>query len=85
MGSKLIAGRARLAGHGNVGVVNHLAAPTTVECPMIEDSMITIHNWDAYEVKSCCFDYCEMYTAYHIKGNLGADAALFRSFTTRML
>jgi hypothetical protein len=66
MGNKLITDKAGLARHDSVGVVNHLAAPTTVECPMIDDLMIIVHNWDAYDVKSCCFDYCELYTAYII-------------------
>ncbi len=42
--------------------------------------MITVHNWDAYEVKSFCFDYCELYTAYPIKGYLGADAGIVPLF-----
>ena len=49
MEKKLIANMARLACQDSVGVMNHLAAPTSVECPMIDDLMITVHNWDAYE------------------------------------
>ena len=60
--------------------MNHLAVPTTVECPIIDDLKITVHNLDACEVKSCCFDYCELYTAYQIKGNLGADAGIVPPF-----
>jgi hypothetical protein len=51
MGNKLIADLARLAGQNSVGVVNHLAIPISVECPMIDDLMITVHNWDIYEIK----------------------------------
>jgi hypothetical protein len=80
MGNKLIADRARLTRQDIVGVVNQLVAPTTVECPMIDDLMIIVHNWDAYEVKSGCFDYCELYTTYQIKGNLGADAGIVPLF-----
>ena len=53
MGNKLVADRVKLSGQGSVGVVNHLATPTTVECPMIYDLMIPVHHWDAYEIKSC--------------------------------
>ncbi len=80
MGSKLIADMARLARHNSVGVVNHLATPTSVECPMIDDLMITVHYWDSYEIKSCCFDECELDSAYQIKGNLGADASIVPLF-----
>ncbi len=80
MGNKLIADMARLARHNSVGVVNHLAAPTSDECPMIDDLMIIVHNWHAYEIKSCCFDYCELYSAYQMKGNSGADAGIIPLF-----
>jgi len=56
MGNKLIAYKVWLADQDIVGVMKHLAAPTLVECPMIDDLMITVHNWDIYEIKSCCFD-----------------------------
>jgi len=80
MGNKLIADIARLAGQASIGVMNDIAVPTTVECPMIDDLMIPVHHWETYEVKSCCFDYCELYTAYQIKGNLGADAGIVPLF-----
>ena len=47
---------------------------------MIEDFMILVHNWDANEVKSSCFDYYELYSAYQIKSNLGADAGIVPLF-----
>ncbi len=39
-----------------------------------------MRNWDANEVKSTCFDYCELYTAHRIKGNSGADARIVPLF-----
>jgi hypothetical protein len=47
---------------------------------MIDDLIITVHIWDAYEFKSCRFDNRELYTAYQIKGNLGADAGIVPLF-----
>ncbi len=60
-------------------VMNH-AIPTTIECPLIEELMITVQNWEAHENKSCCFDYCELYTAYQISRNLGVDAGIVPHF-----
>jgi hypothetical protein len=70
----------RLARQNSVGVVNRFAALMTVPCPMIEDFMIPFHNWDANEVKSSCFDYCDLYSAYQIEISLGADAGIMPLF-----
>ncbi len=55
----------KLAEKLNSLVMNH-AIPNKIECPLIEELMLTAHNWEAHEKKSCCFDYCELYTVYHI-------------------
>jgi hypothetical protein len=47
---------------------------------MIDELRITIHNWEAHKNKSCCFDYCEFYTAFQISSNLGADAGIVPQF-----
>ena len=47
---------------------------------MIEDFMIRVHNWNANDIKSSCFDYYELYSAYKIKSNLGADAVIVPLF-----
>ncbi len=64
LGNKVTVDMDILVRHNSVGVVNHVSAPTTVPCPVIEDFMILIYNWDANETKSSCFDYCELYSAY---------------------
>ncbi len=80
LGNKNTTDRDRLERQNSVGVVNHFAARTTVPCPMIEDFMIPVHNWDANEVKSSCFDYYELYSAYQIKSNLGAGVGIVPLF-----
>ncbi len=52
MGNTLIADMVRLTRKNSVGVVNHLATPTSVECPMIDGLMFSAHNWDTDELKS---------------------------------
>ncbi len=59
--------------------MNH-AIPNTIECPLIEELMINVHNWEAHENKSYCFDYCELYTAYQIKNNMDVDAGILPQF-----
>jgi len=43
---------------------------------MIEEVSINVHHWETNDIKSKCFDYCELYTAFYIKYNLGADAGI---------
>ncbi len=43
---------------------------------MLEEVTTKVHHWENYDIKSNCFDYCEMYTAYQIKENLGSDVGI---------
>ena len=47
---------------------------------MLEEVINKVHYWETNDIKSNCFDYCEMYTAYQIKENLGADAGIIPLF-----
>ncbi len=47
---------------------------------MIEEVMTKVHHWETNDIKSNCFDYCEFYTAFQIKGNLGVDAGIISLF-----
>ncbi len=61
---------------GDIGEIVPFDVPNTIQCPKIEDISINVHHWDAVEIKSNCFDYCELYTAFQIKHNLGADGSI---------
>jgi hypothetical protein len=84
MANKLIADKAALDEHLIAGVghgaINPEAFPTTVECPNIDDLIIPVYEWDGRDDKSHCIDFGEMYTAYQIKSNLGADAGIIPLF-----
>jgi hypothetical protein len=84
MANKLIADKASLYEHliGGVGLgaVNPDAVPTTVECPNIDDLIIPVYDWEDRDNKSHCIDFGELYTAYQIRSNLGADAGIIPLF-----
>ncbi len=62
--------------HGDIGEDVPFGIPNTIKCPMLEKVAAKVHNWETNDIKSKCFDYCELYTAYQIKENLGADAGI---------
>ncbi len=47
---------------------------------MIEEISINVHHWETNDINSNRFDYCELYTAFQIKDNLGADAGIIPLF-----
>lgn len=65
---------------GGIGVIAPFVIPDVIQCPIMAEILIPVHHWDTNENKSHCFDYCELYTAYQIKGNLGADAGIVPLF-----
>ena len=62
------------------GDIAPFVVPNSMQCPIIHDISIIVHHWDSNENKAHCFDYCEIYTAFQIKGNLGADAGIIPLF-----
>ena len=66
--------------HGGIGEVVPFVVPKTIQCPMLEEITTKIRHWETNDIKSNCFDYCELYTAYRIKENLGADAGIIPLF-----
>ncbi len=47
--------------------------PCEIQCIAIEDFYIRVRNWDNNPIKSNkCIDFCELYSTYQIKGDLGA-------------
>jgi hypothetical protein len=66
MGNKIIAYGANLENQqGGIGVIAPYVVPDTIySCPMIEDIFINIHHWETNDIKSKCFDYCELYIAF---------------------
>jgi len=52
----------------------------TIQCPMIEEVPIIVHHWGTNDIKLNCYDYCELYTAFHITDNLDADAGIVPLF-----
>jgi len=66
---------------GADGPVAPAIAPTEIQCIVIENLMTPVYLWDALNaVKSKCFDYCEFYSTYHIKGNLGIHVGIITRF-----
>ena len=47
---------------------------------MLEEVSTEVHHWETNDIKSNCFDYCELYTTLLIKDNLGADAGIMPLF-----
>jgi hypothetical protein len=66
--------------HGGIGEVVPFVVLDTIQCPMLEEVTTKVHHWETNDIKSNCFDYCEMYTAFQIKDNLGADAGIIPLF-----
>jgi hypothetical protein len=86
MGNKIIAYGANLENQqGGIGVIAPYVVPYTVQCPTIVDIFIIAHHWEINDIKSKCFDCCELYTVFHIKNNLGADAGIVPLFHDKML
>ncbi len=63
-----------------MGEIVPFVVPDTVKCPVFEEIMTKVHHWDTTDTKSNNFDYCELYTAFQIKKNLGADAGIIPLF-----
>ena len=42
--------------------------------------IIPVYDWDNRDDKSHCIDFGELYTAYQIRSNLGADAGIIPLF-----
>jgi len=66
--------------HGGIGEVVPFVVPNTIQCPMLEEVSTEVHHWETNNIKSNGFDYCELYTAFQIKDNLGADAGIISLF-----
>ncbi len=71
--------------HGGIGQVIHFVVPNTIQCLVIDEVATKVHHWDTNDIKSNCFDYCELYTAYQIKETLKPMPALFLCFMKKML
>ncbi len=63
-----------------LGVIAPIVVPLNVPCQMLEDILISIYHWDANEIKSNCFDYCQLYTTFQIKGNLSVNVIIIPLF-----
>jgi len=66
--------------HGGIGEVVPFVVSNTIQCPILEEVFTKVHHWETDDIKSNCFDYCELYTAFQIKSNLGADAGIIPLF-----
>jgi hypothetical protein len=62
------------------GLVTPSIVPAQVKSSVINDFLIPVHNWDTNAIKSNCFDYCELHSAYHIKDNLGVGVGIIPLF-----
>ncbi len=62
--------------HESIGEVVPFVVPNTIQCPMLEEVSTKVHHWETNDTKSDFFDYCELYTAFQIEGNFGADAGI---------
>jgi len=65
---------------GNVEIVRFDVVSNTIQCPMIKEASINVHHWETNDIKSNCFDCCELYMAFQIKDNLGDDAGIIPLF-----
>jgi len=82
LGNRMSAYRNNLENQqGGIGIIAPFVVPNTIQCIMIEEAfIINVHHWETNDIKSNCFDYCELYTAFRIKDNLGVDAGIIPLF-----
>jgi hypothetical protein len=66
--------------HEGNGEVVPFVCPNIIQCPMLEEVTTKVHHLETNDIKSNGFVYFEMYTAYQIKENLGADAGIIPMF-----
>ena len=50
--------------HGGIREVVPFVVPNTIRCLMLDEVSTKVHHCVTNDIKSNCFDYCELYTAF---------------------